>query len=133
MRWLAPPITNRSPGSNRNGRLAAALLFRPQPQRARRPERQDRDDGLDECRIEPIAVPRDAVAPVAVERGTNAVERAVVPGGERGGHRAEDRGHLGIVDGAPVPGGEAWFLDHAVVHAHGAVLPGRMGDDGFEE
>ena len=84
VRWLVPPITSRSPPCSTNGCEAPPPFGRMRSTR-RSPSETIANDGIDDLVRDAVAVPGDAVATVAVERGAEVRELAVVA--LRSGHR----------------------------------------------
>ncbi len=119
VRWQEPPMTTRSPCPSGSRSRGGAAVARPQHQRPRAAHREDRHHGVLARRpADAVAVPGDAVAPVAVEAqpggdealaelGLVVVAQRLADGHE---HRVRER-LVGVVELR-----EARHVDDVVVH-----------------
>ena len=116
-------------GPVQNGRAAAG---RPQPERAGRAEGDECDDGLGQVPGHPVAVPGDAVGPVAVEVHPDLGESDPVPVRKRRRHLPQVvRRWRTVVEHPTV--GEPGFGDGPVVHVHGPPAPWRLRQQSREQ
>src|SRR5204863_5609790 len=89
------------------------------------------DDGLVHALAHGVAVPGDAVAPVAVEVDVHGVEVDAVPLGQGRPYLPDARWQVG--QGVTGPAGHEPWLEHlALVHPPLALLPWRLAQEHVE-